>query len=104
MQNTDAYAKAYVEILSIINLMGENYKKKIPSKLLKFFEENKDPNYSYNLGESGNNNIPVFSNKTISILSILESKYWANSNEKKILNDALIENEKNYQKTIKKKI
>ena len=37
-QNTNSYAKAYTEILEIINYMGERYRSKTPPKLLKFFE------------------------------------------------------------------
>ena len=103
LQKTDSYAKAYVEILEIINHMGENYKKMIPSKLLKFFEDNKDLNYFYDLSKSEDDNMQIFSNETIGLLSMLEYKYWANDNEKKILNDALIENEKKYQEELRKK-
>lgn len=103
LQKTDSYARAYVEILEIINHMGENYKKMIPSKLLKFFEENKDSNYIYDLGKSKDDNRQIFSNETIGLLSMLESKYWAKDNEKKLLNDALIENEKRYQEELREK-
>lgn len=100
LQKTDFYAKAYVEILEIINNMGEEYKKKIPPKLIKFFEQNKDPNYSY---KSEKDKIKTFSKETIGLLAMLESKYWANNNEKKILNNALMENEKKYQEKLRQK-
>lgn len=103
LQKTDSYAKAYVEILEIINHMGENYKKMIPSKLLKFFEENKDSNYFYDLSKSKDDNMQIFSNETIGLLSMLESKYWAKDDEKKILNEALLENEKKYQEYLREK-
>ena len=103
LQKTDSYAKAYVEILEIINHMGEKYKKMIPSKLLKFFEENKDSNYYYDIDNSENDNMQIFSNETIGLLSMLESKYWANDNEKRILDNALIENEIKYQAELREK-
>lgn len=103
LQKTDSYAKAYVEILEIINNMGEEYKKKIPSKLINFFEQNKDPNYYYQLKKSEKENIKIFSNETIGLLSMLEYKYWSKDNEKKILNDALKENEKKYQEKLRQK-
>ena len=34
---------------------------------------------------------------------MLESKYWAKDNEKKILNKALMENEKKYQEYLREK-
>ena len=42
VQKNDTYAKAYVEILEIIKHMEQKYRDKIPIKLLKFFEENKE--------------------------------------------------------------
>ena len=47
VQKNDTYAKAYVEILEIIKHMEQKYRDKIPIKLLKFFEENKDSSYEY---------------------------------------------------------
>lgn len=101
LQMTDSYARAYVEILEIINHMGEEYKRKIPSKLLNFFEENKDLNYTYQLTKTTNNG--VFLDETISLLSMLESKYWATPEEKAILDKALKDNEIEYQKQLKEK-
>jgi len=101
LQMTDSYARAYVEILEIINNMGEEYKRKIPPKLLNFFEENKDINYTYQLTKTSNNG--VFLNETIALLSMLEFKYWANPEEKVILDKALKDNEVEYQKELKEK-
>ncbi len=103
LQKTDSYAKAYVEILEIIDHMGEKYREMIPPKLLKFFEENKDSNYSYDLGKPKEDNMQVFTNETIGLLTMLELKYWANDNEKKMLNNALEENEKKYQEELREK-
>lgn len=103
LQKTSSYAKAYVEILEIINHMGEEYKKKVPSKLLDFFEENKDSNYVYKLDEAKNNEEQMFSNETIGLLSMLELKYWAKDKERELLNNALIENEKKYQKILRER-
>lgn len=100
-QMTDSYARAYAEILEIINHIGEDYKKKIPAKLLKFFEENKDMDYKYQLTKTTNNG--VFLDETIALLSMLESKYWATPEEKVILEKALKDNEIEYQNQLKEK-
>lgn len=100
-QMTDSYARAYAEILEIINHIGEDYKKKIPTKLLKFFEENKDMDYKYQLTKTTNNG--VFLDETIALLSMLESKYWATPEEKVILEKALKDNEMEYQNQLKEK-
>lgn len=101
LQMTDSYARAYVEILEIINHMGEEYKRKIPSKLLDFFEENKDINYIYQLAKTTDKG--VFLDETIALLSMLESKYWSTAEEKVILENALKDNEIEYQKQLKEK-
>ena len=97
---TNLYAKAYVEILEIINYLGDEYRKKIPFKLLNFFEENRDTTYKYKISEV--KQFPIFLNETLAILAILELKYWANEDEKKSLKRALRENEEKYQNELKK--
>ncbi len=101
LQLTTTYPKAYVEILEIINYMGQEYKKKIPSKLLNFFEGNKDLNYEYKL-ESLNLSKP-FLNETMIILALIEQKYWTTDKEREVLNQALKENEKKYQEDLREK-
>lgn len=101
IQTTTAYTKAYVEVLEIINYMGKSYKEKIPKKLVTFFEENKDSNYEYKLEHLDSNN--VFLKETLIILALIEKRYWATDDEKRILNQALKENEKKYQEYVKEK-
>lgn len=101
LQITNTYTKAYVEILEIINYMGQEYKKKIPSKLLNFFEENKDLDYEYNL--ECLNESTFFLKETLIILALIEQKYWATEKEREILDKALKENEKKYQEDLREK-
>ncbi len=103
LQKTGSYAKAYVEILEIINYMGKEYKEKVPPKLLKHFEENRDPNYVYKFGDTQMGNNQIFSTETIGLLSMLEYRYWANDDEKKALKESLEKNEKNYQDCVNEK-
>lgn len=97
---TNLYAKAYVEILEIINYMGDEYRKKIPFKLLNFFEKNRDATYKYKINDVERS--PIFLNETLAILAILELKYWANEDEKANLKRALKENEEKYQNELRK--
>lgn len=101
LQITSTYANACVEILEIINYMGEVYKKKIPSKLLKFFEENKNFDYEYKLESLNLSN--YFLDETLIILAFIEQKYWASDKEQEILSQALRENEKKYQENLREK-
>lgn len=103
MQKTSSYAKAYVEILEIINNMGEEYRNKVPEKLLNLFEEKKDPNYTFDLSKIQITDKKVFLDETIGLLSLLELKYWANDEEREFLTKALKENEIKYQKELREK-
>ena len=67
------YAKAYVEILTIINNMDEKYKQAIPKKLLEFFEKNKDNKYKFQINDLTLKNQTLLK-ETIGILIILEMK------------------------------
>ena len=102
-QMTDSYAKAYVQILEIIKHMGDEYINKIPKKLMDFFEENKDKNYTFKLAEQKENTEQIFSKETLGLLAMIESKYWATPEEKEILDKALAENEKKYQAEMREK-
>ena len=99
----DTYEKAYVQILEIIKHMGEEYINKIPNTLLDFFEQNKDKNYIFKLNEPEELKGEVFSSKTLGLLAMIESKYWATPEEKEILDKALKENENKYQAQMRKK-
>lgn len=100
---TDTYAQAYVEILEIIRNMDQDYKDKIPKKLLDFFEKNKDSSYKYNIDEINENQNVAFSQKTIDLLAMLELKYLATETEKELLKQALDENDKKYQTELREK-
>ena len=101
LPKTNEYAKAYVEILEVINKIDKEYKDKIPEKLLDFFENNKDLKYEFKV-ENMNSQKP-FLRETVVILTVLEQKYWANDEEREILNRVLKENEEKHQKEIREK-
>ena len=88
---------AYKEIGQILNLLGNEYKAKIPPKVLTLFEQNETLEYGeiddwYNRIENGQ-----ISRNALVILSILNIKYWANEEEKQQLQAIYDENEKEYQ-------
>lgn len=74
---------AYAEIDYIINNMDEEYIKKVPTKLLEFFKNSKDPDYVVNI----NKEIPLFQNDlqeyTFDVLNVINLNYWTTSLEKK---------------------
>lgn len=94
---------AYVEVLSIIDLLQENQRSKIPKKLKDFFENNKNQNYQANIVPD----IPLeeqdLLQETIDILAMLKLNYWCANEEKEELLSLLNENEKKYQEELLKK-
>ena len=72
----DNYARAYVEVLACMRLLKKEDYDKIPVKLIKYFEDNKDVNYNFEIDcNTLNDKIRYF----------------------------LIENEKKYQEMLSKK-
>ena len=89
---------AYKEVGQILNLLGNDYKTKVPSSLLALFEQNmEDKNVSDLYKEIKNNKV---SRDALIILSILNAKYWANEEEKQELKAAYDKNEEEYQRKI----
>lgn len=94
---------AYREVGQILELLGNEYKAKIPSKILPLFEQNAmEENDGKQAINDWVNKIKSgqISRKALVILSILNIKYWANEEEKQRLKAIYDENEKEYQNKI----
>ncbi len=95
---------AYAEVISIIDLLDDELKNKIPNKLRDFFENNKNQNYQVNIDSSISLEQQNLLPETVDILAMLKLNYWCvNEEEKKELMNLLNENEKNYQKELEEK-
>ena len=75
----------YSQVYSILNLMGDHYKNKIPNKLLSFIDKSRDksymPVYNFDIGFKDQN----VDKMALSIICILDLKYWCNDEERKDL-------------------
>jgi len=90
--------KAYSEVYRIINLLENDFRNKIPIKLIEFFDREKLPTYVPEI----NPNIPLeeqdLQQDTISILAMLKLHYWCkDKDEKENFLKLLKDNEKTYQ-------
>ena len=78
-----ALKNAYTEVNQIIELLGEEFKSKIPQKILNLFNEKQNTNYRTNI----NKNTPIHkievSRTALTIISILNLKYWETDETKK---------------------
>lgn len=97
MENTQKMA--YAEVGRILDILGDNYKKKVPSKIRELFYKEDNPQVDINLS---NINDKKISRKALIILSILNLKYWEDNPQKKQrLKIAYLENEVNYKEKFK---
>ena len=96
----DTLEKANIEVGIILNIMGEDYKNKLPKKIRDFYDVKNINSDSY---KSVVENIKKFnvSRTALIIISIFNLKYWEqDENEKKRLISIYKANEKNYQEKI----
>ena len=94
---------AYTEVDTILDLMDEEYQKKIPEKLRNLISKNKLNNYNVMI----DSNIPLteqnISRKALAILAVLNYNYWCDGKEKqKELMQKYMNNEKIKQQKIRK--
>ena len=78
-------SKVFSEVFAFINLLGDEYKSKIPPKFMSFLKENMDLNYKPNVSK----NIPIKNQNlhrtTIAMIAKINLQYWASSEEKEKL-------------------
>ena len=107
MRNSDVVAREYgmavAEILEILNHLPQELRKKIPSKLMEFFQEvsikeDKPPiNFS-----DGLQNINL-SNKAKALLAMIYRNYLCSDEERKVFDEKLWQNEELYQQGLREK-
>ncbi len=97
-------ALAYSEVYEIINLIGEEYKNKIPTELLQMIDEERDKEYKPNINTKRPLKEQNIHQRTYDILGMLQLNYWCNDeNEKKELIKKFKENDKKREKEIYEK-
>lgn len=96
--------ETYSEVYSILNMLGENYITKIPSKLYQMIKEEKsneyNPQYDFTIALEQQN----IKKEALSMIALFHLNYWCNSEaEKRELRDLLKENEIKYQSELREK-
>lgn len=91
---------AYAEVYQILNILGDKYKKKIPQKLIKLFEEQRNFDYETNIKKDSRIDDIEISRNALIIISILNLKYWATAEEKERLQKIYDQNENEYLEII----
>lgn len=100
----DKSRNVYSEVYSFINIISEEDRNKIPNKLIKMIEEERNKEYT----PSYNFDIPieeqVISDEAIAMIALIHLNYWCEDDEeRKVLNEFFDENETNYQEELREK-
>lgn len=79
----DNSSLAYSEVCTILNMLEDEYKERVPKNVMDFFEEERNKEYNPIIDV----NIPLekqnLKRKTIVLLAILNLNYWCDSEEEK---------------------
>lgn len=102
MINTE-YRKAISEVLDILTHTKKQDVDKISPKFIEFLNKNKSKDYIPKLEHTKRIKDMKLNEKTIGILSIINSKYWCTQEQKELFDNRLKENEKEYQEMLRNK-
>ena len=104
MEATIERQQAYAEILEILKILGNKYSKKIPNKVIEYFEKNSSQNYKLNISANSNIYLQIKNPITINLLGMLKYNYWCNNDEeKRILVNKFYQNDKEKEKQLMEK-
>ncbi len=96
-------AYAYAEVLEILSFTHISLIEKVPKKLISIFKNNALSTYEYHLDKT----IPLedqeLSQETATLLTLISLNYWCTPEEKKELQQILIENENTENAEIEEK-
>ena len=95
--------EASAEIIEILKYVSKEDVRKIPIKLIKFFEKIASPNYNVKINPNKSLYEQNIKEKTKDIITIIYRNYWCNEEERKALDSQLIENDSKYEETLRKK-
>ena len=100
---TKEFAEASAEINEILKYLPKEEVEKIPSKLREFFKEVSSKDYVTNI----NPNMPLdkqqIKEKTKDIIALIYRNYWCSEEERKELDQKLIENDRNFEEELREK-
>lgn len=95
---TNIYAKAYTEVLEILNHFSKEEYSKIPQEKIDFYKNNMDKEYNYKIIPEKDLSKQYISKEANAILISLFRDYFANENQKQILSNLLNQNQEKSEK------
>lgn len=96
--------ETYSEVYGILNMLGENYIKRLPNSLYKMIRESKSLTYNPQYSKEISLNEQNIKRESLSMIALFHLNYWCNSNEEKEqLKQLLKNNEEKHQAEIRKR-
>lgn len=95
--------KVCAEVYSILNVLGENYINKLPSKTYKAIENQKDDTYYPKYDANIDINKQGISKEALSIITLFNIKYWANEEKRDLLIKIIDKNKKKITQELDKR-
>ena len=98
MVSSIRFPKAYAEVYSFINTLGDYYIKLIPENIYNTIRDYRDVNYNPIFDRNKVISKEMISQEALSLIAALNLQYWCkNTNEKAELKNLYIENTKRYE-------
>lgn len=97
------YSEAISEILEILENSDDAIRKRIPTKLIEFWENNRSTTYIPKLDHTKSLKEMKLKEKTKDIITMIYLNYLADENEKEITRRIIKKNEENYQLMLREK-
>lgn len=97
------YAKAYTEVVSILETLSEEEYSKIPKEKIEFYKEHRDVNYQYQYDAAQLPTEQNISREANAIIVSLFRDYFATESQKETLQQILLLNERKHQEELREK-
>lgn len=75
--------ETYSEVYCILNMLGENYIKRLPNSLYKIIRDSKSSTYNPQYSKEKSLNEQNIKRESLSMIALFHLNYWCNSNEEK---------------------
>ena len=96
--------EVYSEVYSILNLLGENFIKKLPKSLYEMIKKEKSSSYNPQYSASLKLEEQDIKKESLSMIALFHLNYWCeNEEEKEELKRIFSENEEKYQAELREK-
>ncbi len=95
--------EAFKEVNEIIELMGQEYKSKVPNQLLELLKKEQDTEYQTKIKKELPFEKQIITRTALILLNYINTNYWLEEEKKKQVRKDYLENEAKYQNKLREK-